>query len=57
MGLGVRLLYLQAAQVDCLLTFDQAHFTPQVAAQTGLKIQTLGELVTELRAVDLGSGQ
>ena len=43
----------QEAQVDCLLTFDRARFTPQVAAQTGLVIQTPGEFIAQLRASDL----
>ncbi len=41
------------AEVNCLLAFDRADFTPQVAAETGLVIKTPGEFIAQLRASDL----
>lgn len=37
------------AEVDRLLTLNTRDFTPQVAAQAGLTVQTPGEFISELR--------
>ena len=42
------------AQVDRLLTLNTKDFTPEVAAQSGLRIMTPGEFVQEIRGLAAG---
>jgi len=39
------------SSADCLLTLDAKDFTPEVAAQSGLTIQTPGDFVQEIRRI------